>query len=194
MLHLAVSVHRSGSAPLQKPPALSMCAYCGLQAGLYSDDGSCAACLLVRHLERPRIDDEACLTWLPELSQATLINLVREMHTRLRAAGEAFDAEIAPVVPSPERVALHHAQRAVVGRAAVAAELLGTSRPSELAQALSRMSAPSYDQRHKLLGGLRVLPIGRFFVGSEDVYPTIVDSWLSSAKPEALSTLSRSTA
>lgn len=194
MLHLAVSVHRDGSAALQKPQAAGLCAYCGLQAGLHSDNGSCAACCLVRRLERPRIDEEVCLTWLPELSQATLINLVREIHTRLRSAGEAFDAETAPVIPSPERVALQHAHRAVVERAAVAAELLGTARPSELAQALSRMSAPSYDQRHKLLGGVRVLPVGRFFVGSEDIYPAIVDSWLSSAKPQSSSTLSRSAA
>ena len=194
MLHLAVSVHHGGSAASQKPPALSTCAYCGLQAGLHGEDGSCPACLLVRHLERPRIDEEVTLTWLPELSQATLICLVREMHTRLRAAGEAFDAEIAPVINSPERVALQHAQRAVLGRAAVAAELLGTSRPSKLAQALSRMAAPSYEQRHKLLGGVRVLPVGRFFVSSEDVYPAIVDSWLSSATPQSSSSLSRSAA
>ena len=194
MLHLAVSVHRDGSAALHKPPAPSTCAYCGLQTGLHSDDGSCAACHLVRHLDRPRIDDEVSLTWLPELSQATLICLVREVHTCLRAAGEAFDGEIAPVIPSPERVALQHAQRAIAGRAAIVAELLGTSRPSELAQALSRMSAPSYDQRHKLLGGVRVLPVGRFFVGSDDFYPAIVDSWRSSAKPESSSTLSRSAA
>ena len=194
MLHLAVSVQRDGSVTSQKPPAADICAYCGSQAGLHSDDGSCAACLLVRHLERPRIDDELCLTWLPELSQATLICLVREMHTLLRAAGEPFDAGIAPVIPTPERVALQHAHRAVVARAAVAAELLGTSRPSELAQALSRMSAASYDQRHKLLGGVRVLPVGRFFVGSDDAYPAIVDSWLRSAKPKSSSTPYRSAA
>ena len=53
---------------------------------------SCALCLLVRHLERPRIDDEADLVWLPEMSQPALNITMREIHLRLRALGESLDA------------------------------------------------------------------------------------------------------
>jgi hypothetical protein len=28
-----------------------------------------------------------------------------------------------------------------------------------------------------LLGGLRLLPRGRFFAGDEDIYPSVVDAW-----------------
>ena len=185
MLPLTVSVHRDDAGVAPAPAETGRCAYCGLQAGLHSADGGCAACRLVRHLERPRIDDEVCLSWLPEISQAALICLTRTMHTRLRAAGEGFDGETGPVLVSRERGALHYARLALSGRGAVASALLGTARPSELAQVLARMSRPLYDRRHQLLGGLRVLSVGRFFVGADDVYPAIVDSWRRPAGPVA---------
>src|SRR5271157_5511698 len=50
-------------------------------------DGACPLCHLVRHLERPTIDEEAVLIWLPELTQAALIAIVREAHRRLAEHG-----------------------------------------------------------------------------------------------------------
>jgi intracellular multiplication protein IcmJ len=117
------------------------------------------------------------------MSQAALICLVREMHSRLRAGGESFDGEPGPVAVSADRSALHYVRLALSNRVAVASELVGTTRPSELAQVLARMSRPFYDRRHKLLGGLRVLPIGRFFMGVDDVYPAIIDSWRQAPAP-----------
>jgi hypothetical protein len=105
------------------------------------------------------------------------------MHCRLRDAGESFDGDAGPAVMSPERSALHFARLTLSARADVAAEHLGTSRPSELAHVLARMSRQPYDRRHRLLGGLRVLPVGRFFVCAEDVYPAIVDSWREPRPP-----------
>ena len=119
------------------------------------------------------------LVWLPEMSQAALVCLLREVHCRLRAAGEGFCDEVGPVIVSQERAALHYARRALDDRVAVAAEHLGTDKPSELAHVLTRMPRATYQRRHRLLGGLRVLPAGRFFVGRADVYPAIVDSWLN---------------
>ncbi len=160
----------------------SCCRFCGGVLGPHADsDGACALCVLVRHLERPRIDDEARLIWLPEMSQAALLCLVREMHCQLRAAGERFDGEGGPAVVTPERSALHYARQALAGRAEIAAEHLGTARPSDLSQALARLSDAAYAQRHRLLGGVRVLPSGGFFDGAEDVYPAIVDAWRAPA-------------
>ena len=65
----------------------------------------------------------------------------------------------------------------------VAAEHTGTSQPSELAHVLARMDVAAYERRHRLLAGLRALPTGRFFVGSEDVYPEIIDSWRRPSTP-----------
>lgn len=177
---LLISVHREGDGP---EPAQSTvptvdCAYCGGSLGPHAGaEACCAVCTLVRHLQRPRIDEEADLVWLPEMSQAALISLLREMHCRLRDAGERFDGEAGPPAASPERRALHYARLALSSRSKLANEHLGTSRPSELACVLARLPRAAYDRRHRLLGGLRLLPSGRFFVGPEDMYPAIVDGW-----------------
>jgi len=178
LLPLLISVQRDdGEADLAAPAAgpNGTCLFCGASLGLHAEDGRCCAvCILVRHLERPRIDDEAGLVWLPEMSQAALVCLVREIHGQLRAAGEGLCDSSAILGAA----ALHYVRSALDGRAALAAEYLGTDRPSELAHVLGRMPRAIYERRHRLLGGLRVLPAGHFFVGTADVYPTIVDSWL----------------
>lgn len=184
LLPLLISVRRDEDAAAGPVPhdqsSAEGCLFCGAALGLHAEPGRCCAiCTLVRHLERPRIDAEAHLVWLPEMSQAALVCLVREMHCRLRAAGEGFVGEAGPVIVSRERAALHYARVAFDSRSAVAAVHLGTEKPSELAHVLARMSAASYERRHRLLGGLRVLPAGRFYVGGADVYPAIVDSWLN---------------
>lgn len=191
---LTVSVRRDDAGVARAPAHPGTCACCGLPAGIHGGDGSCAACHLVRHLERPRIDAEVCLTWVPEMSQAALICLVREMHRRLRAGGEGFDGEPGPVAVGADRRALHYARLALSGRIAVASAWPGALRPSELAQILARMSRPMYDRRRTLLGGLRVLPVGRFFVGADDVYPAIVDSWRQTDEPSSMPEIARSAA
>lgn len=55
--------------------------------------------------------------------------------------------------------------------------------PSDLARALLRLSPAVHARRAALLGGVRLLPLGRFFVAGEDVYPKIVDTWLGATKP-----------
>jgi intracellular multiplication protein IcmJ len=153
------------------------CAYCGGALGLHAEGPSCVACTLVRRLDRPRIDEEACIVWLPEMTQAALVCLVREMHCQMRATGDGFDAQGAAVVLTPERRALYHARTALFESARLATEYVGTNRPSELAQLLTRISRTAYQHRQELLGGVRVVPCGRFFVGAADVYPDVVDSW-----------------
>jgi intracellular multiplication protein IcmJ len=68
-------------------------------------------------------------------------------------------------------------------RAAAVASRLGTDKPSELAGALYRLSHGAYANRAKLLDGVRLLPLGRFYAGNKDVYPEIVDSWRGISKP-----------
>lgn len=177
---LLISIHRDSdpAVPAQSTISTDDCAFCGGSLGPHAEaERCCAVCTLVRHLERPRIDEEAHLVWLPEMSQAALICLLRGMHCRLRDAGESFDGEAGPPVASPERSALHYARLALSARSKLTNEHLGTSRPSELASVLARLSRAAYDRRRRLLGGLRLLPSGRYFVGAEDVYPAIVDGW-----------------
>lgn len=157
------------------------CSFCGGAIGVrYCDtvgEPSCVLCGLARHLERPRIDDEARLIWLPEMSQAGLNVLIREMHCRLRALGERLHLDSRPTVATDDRICVYHAQQALLARGEAAAARLDSALPSDLADALVRLSPSAYRCRARLLSGIRLLPAGRFFDGEDDIYPEIVDSW-----------------
>ena len=83
---------------------------------------------------------------------------------------------------TPERARLYHARSALGARGSAAANRLGTDRPSELASAFYRLSPAAYAHRAKLLDGVRLLPLGRFYDGGRDVYPAIVESWCGVTK------------
>ena len=100
----------------------------------------CALCFLAEHLERPRIDEEASLIWLPEMSQVVINTLMREIHIRLRALGETLHAEFRLSLDTEERRRLFHARALLQSRGAAAIARLGTGRPSDLASAMLRLS------------------------------------------------------
>lgn len=186
---------RAPSAALADAP----CAFCGIRSGKWQrpchldadpeNDTSvnrvaaCPLCALVRHLERPRIDEEAALVWLPEMSQPAVNTLLREIHIQLRALGEGLHAAACFRLDTRERRTLYHARAALAARAGDAASRLGTGAPSELGSALLRLSPAGQARSGALLGGLRLLPLGRLYEAGEDVYPAIVDAWLALAKP-----------
>jgi hypothetical protein len=173
------------------------CAFCGMRSGCrqrfvaaaHRDDcvAACVLCYLCRHLERPRIDEEAALAWLPEMSQPALNVTMREIHLQLRALGEDLSDPGRLRLDTPERLRLDYARSALSARAQAAASRLGTDKPSELAGALYRLSPGAYANRAKLLDGVRLLPFGRFYAGNKDLYPEIVDSWREMSKPPAAS-------
>jgi hypothetical protein len=174
------------------------CPFCGMPSGRwqnfvapasrsYDCVAGCELCFLCCHLERPRIDEEAALVWLPEMSQPALNVTMREIHMQLRALGEDLHEAGRRHLDTPERLRLYCARSAFSARAAAAASRLGTDKPSELAGALCRLSPAAHANRAKLLDGLRLLPLGRFYAGNKDVYPEIVDSWREIAKPSAVS-------
>jgi intracellular multiplication protein IcmJ len=147
------------------------------ESGRGDDVTACALCFLCRHLERPFIDQEAVLAWLPEISQAALNVTMREIHIELFGLGEELYDSGRLHRDTPERAMLYHARSALGARGPAAANRLGTDRPSELASAFYRLSPAAYAHRAKLLDGVRLLPLGRFYDGGCDVYPAIVDSW-----------------
>jgi intracellular multiplication protein IcmJ len=174
------------------------CPFCGMWSGcrgaLAAAPGraregatACALCFLCRHLERPRIDEEAALVWLPEMSQPALNVTMREIHVQLRTLGDDLYEAGRLCLNTPERLRLYYARCALGARAAAAASRLGTDKPSELAGALCRLSPAAHASRAKLLDGVRLLPLGRFYAGNKDVYPEIVDSWCEIAKPAGAS-------
>jgi hypothetical protein len=154
------------------------CKCCGAAAGFaaegFSSGGCCALCHLVRNLERPTIDLEACLIWLPEFGQIAVNLLIREIHIRLHERGLPWTVNGIGMTAD----GLRHAVPALLERAEEAKSRLGTARPSELAAALRQLSSEAYAARSRLLDGVRLLPLGRLFAGDRDIYPAIVDAWL----------------
>lgn len=161
------------------------CSFCGCSirhyAGLMEKIARnaapiCCLCHLCQHLERPEIEREAIVIWLPEFTQGALNALVRKIHLTQVAHNKPL---------GPDRRALHgreplraaaSAYAALDERSGAAKERIGTASPRELAEALSLLSAGSYARRTKLLGGARLLPLGRFFVDGRDVYPEMLKS------------------
>lgn len=187
------------NAALATSAMRSPCAFCGVRSGEWqtrcfadrdpraniSSPGvaACPLCTLARHLERPRIDDEASLLWLPEMSQPAINTMMRVIHMQLRALGEGLHAEERFHRDKPVLHPLYNARATLASRVDSAASRLGSDAPSELGSALVRLSPGAYGRRAALLGGLRLLPSGRFYRDGEDVYPKIVDTWLELAKP-----------
>ena len=179
---LVLSVRESGRTG---GGAQSSCPFCGVrlaegQEPFLCPDGSadfsCAPCHLVRHLERDTIAEEAVLIWLPEMTQAALNALAHGAHKRLwraraRSAGRRVRS-LSPLMQVPNGAL--EAIRALEARSVEAETRLGASSPRVLGAALMRMKPKAYEDRARLLGGLRLWPRGRFFVDGEDIYPQLI--------------------
>ncbi len=177
---LVLSVRESG----RTRGVQSSCPFCGVrfaegQGPFLCPDGSadfaCAPCHLVRHLERDTIAEEAVLIWLPEMTQAALNALAYGAHKRLSRDG-ALHRAASPFDLAPDHVAngALEAIRALEARSLEAETRLGASSPRVLGAALMRMKPRVYQDRARLLGGLRLLSRGRFFVDGEDIYPQLI--------------------
>jgi intracellular multiplication protein IcmJ len=179
--------------PAKTPGSNAACAFCGVAAGRWAGHGyfpagfqssvtACALCSLPQHLERPRIDEEAVLVWLPEISQPALNVTMREIHVALQALGEDVHADAVFRTRPPALSNLYYARAVLADRRGAAEARAGTASPRELGMALLELSPAAYRRRGELLDGLRLLPLGRFFEGELDVYPEIVGFWRKRAK------------
>ncbi len=157
------------------------CLYCGQRAGLHAmrigAHVTCVLCGLVQSLSRPTIDQEVRLIWLPEMSQNVLNVLVRQIHIDLRGLRESVYCEDTPKHRDGMQPVLYMAQRILLERGQIVSERLGSTRPSDLADALRVLALRRLPNRKRSLGGLRAFPAGRFYVGGVDVYGEIVDDW-----------------
>ena len=178
---LILSVRESGRTGGGAP---SSCPFCGVrlaegQEPFLCPDGSadvsCAPCHLVRHLERDTIAEEAVLIWLPEMTQAALNALAHAVHKRLFREGALHRATNAFAVIRERRPdGALEAIRALEARSGEADARLGTVSPRVLGAALLRMKPKLYEDRARLIGGLRLMSSGRFFVDGEDIYPQLI--------------------
>ncbi|GAV36364.1 hypothetical protein ROTAS13_04051 [Roseomonas sp. TAS13] len=144
---------------------------------------ACPLCHLCQHPDRPHIDAEATLIWLPEMSQAGLICLVRGIHLALRRHAEPVTARRPPRARAAELVPAYRTFRALLERAAPARDRLGSNSFAELGTALLALSPSSYANRAGLLAGLRLLPLGQLFRDGQDIYPDMLQGWLGASQP-----------
>ena len=125
------------------------------------------------------IDDEAVLIWLPEMTQAALNALARGVHLRLAAHGALHlsstqrPAGADSSAPRALAAALS-AAFALRARSDEALARLGTTSPRALGEALARLKTETYAARARLLGGLRLWPLGRFYHDGEDIYAELL--------------------
>ena len=183
-LHLDVQV---GAVADGVPDPARRCAFCARPGAFQGQDNTqatCPLCWLVRDLGRPRIDEEARLIWLPEAGQSVINVLCREIHIELYRLLEPLCDDAVPRVDSEASTRLYYARVALAAREDAAISRLGSSKPSELAEALRQLPAPIRARQSDLLAGLRLLPRGRFFVGDEDIYPRIVGVWSNGSAVE----------
>ncbi|GLR66583.1 hypothetical protein GCM10010909_12630 [Acidocella aquatica] len=131
----------------------------------------------MQSLYRTTIDEELRLIWLPEMSQAALNVLVRQIHIDLQELGESVYCDDTPKKPNGMRSALYTAQRILRERGETIAERLGSSRASDLADALTVLADRHLGLQNLPWGGLRAFPTGRFYAGGVNVYDEIVSSW-----------------
>jgi hypothetical protein len=181
---LLLSVRRHDFSPEANTAGTKgmFCQFCGETVGKVPDvfaskEPCCVLCGLVQNLGRPRVDEEAQLIWLPELSQPALNALGRRVHINLRRHGEGLETGAQPSTAAGDLPTLYQAGQALLARKGEAETRLGTSNPSDLADALLRLSPAGFKRRDTLLGGVRLLAMGKLFDAEGDVYPQIVDSW-----------------
>ena len=113
--------------------------------------------------------------------------LVRQIHVELRGLGASVFCEDTPKRPEGMRPVLYTAQRILLERQGSVSERLGSSRAGDLAEALTALADRVVTVKNLPLGGLRVFPTGRFYVGGINVYDEIVDSWREKSNAEASS-------
>ncbi|OYV50779.1 MAG: hypothetical protein B7Z77_05215 [Acidocella sp. 20-58-15] len=173
--------HDARGSIVAKANAGKACSFCGLSAGLHAmnigKEISCVLCGLVQSLHRTTIDEELRLIWLPEMSQPALNVLVRQIHISLQELGESVHCDDTPKTPEEMRPALFTAQRILRERSEAISERLGSSRASDLSDALTILASRHGDLKDLPWGGLRAFPTGRFYVAGVNVYDEIVGRW-----------------
>lgn len=135
---------------------------------------ACVLCSLCFGLDRPSIDAEAVAIWLPDVDQAALIAIVRELHVicHRHNAPPTMDR-----VPPSRAALLRHAwglHAVLLQRSGRAQQRLGSDRLRDLGDALVGVASGDLAVRDRLLGGIRLLPRGRFFRAGHDVYPGLL--------------------
>jgi intracellular multiplication protein IcmJ len=164
------------------------CQFCRRPSGAWQQQGgnnsadlivSCPLCYLPRHLDRSSIDDEAVLIWLPGMAQGVVNIMARQIH--LACVREGLPPDYSAAARSAQATSSAYRAYRTLYERSVAAELrLGTRAPRQLGAALHDLAPADHERRATLLGGVRLLPLGRFFQAGLDIYPKLLRDWAMS--------------
>lgn len=137
----------------------------------------CLLCALCQGLDRPRIADELLPVWLPEITQRALVTVARRLHLICHAHGQSPTMAGVPPAGVPALSRAWGLNMALQRRVSQALARLGTTNVAELLEALDEAAGAGADVP-ALLGGLRLLPLGRFFDGTGvDIYPQALTAY-----------------
>lgn len=179
------------------------CRFCGFKANKwqevhhFNDDHSdnrienlitaCTFCHMCQHIGLAGRNKEAVLIWLPEISQSDLHHLVRTGLVAVRAADQVKNTpRSSPAIVKSYREAADTAKSmnaSFLDRQAGVELRFGTSDPLEIANAMLLLPDEIYTKRKDFLAGIRLLPLGRRYQGTDDVMGKQVDSWMEGGGP-----------
>lgn len=150
---------------------------------------TCTYCHMCQHIGLAGSNREAILIYRPEISQAQIHHLVRTA----QVAERIFDMMKAEEQPRRSSANFRKAGEASEAATALMASLkasaegarqiLGTSEPSDLANALLLVPEEAYAKRRETLAGIRLLPLGVRMQGSENQMAQMVDVWRGPGGP-----------
>lgn len=188
--HPAIEVSRQDARRARRGKSMEhgSCRFCGLKARDWQEPDclngtlanarlpACVLCHLARHLDRPAIEAEALVIYLPEMSQAAVNAIARDIHLTFFQHGETLPVGHRSFADTkPELRAAYCAFKALEERSAVARARLGTASPRDLWAALMHLSLhPSLFKWD--VGALRLLPLGRYYRGGNDIYPDLLEA------------------
>ena len=178
------------------------CRFCGLPAGSWQDvfhlnndhddwsaDNLAAACPLchgVQHIGSASADREMRVIWLPEITQNALNVIVRGIHLLLYVGGVPPSLDTRPIIDAPDLSCAWRAYAALERRAIATHSIIDTHSPRDLAAGLRALPAASYNDRARILGGLRLLHRGRCLRSGRDTYPLQLRAWAHPAGDHSL--------
>jgi hypothetical protein len=197
LLPLVPSAHASSwyavvadEGPGLAPPARAACRFCGWTEpgwlelfhlnGDHEDAApgnlvwACVLCHLHQHLDRPQIEQEAALIWLPDMSPAAVVALARHCHLVLTRHDRTPGSTRRKRRNGAAVAAAETALKALLAQRRSMEIRLGTASPRDLGAALLGLAEDVYALRSDLLAGIRLLPLGRYFRDGTDIYPQLL--------------------
>lgn len=180
-----------------------VCAGCGFRSTRYQevhhkDDDhanndpknlvtACSFCHMCQHIGLAGIKKEAALIWLPEIPQAELHHIVRNILVANRSYEQIKKDMQAQTTKVKASRFISEAANAIMDalkdRMVEAENRLGSCDPADIGEAMMLLDDVVYDKRSEFLNGIRLLPLGVRVNNGQNEMDKIVDAWTETGGP-----------